>query len=462
MEANSSKELSRGYRFFLYIIILSSEGVCNLFAGILSSASKFVKQDLELSDKQFGSLNISNGIGRVLGCLLFSYFNTRMSRRILLFLYIFFNGISCSLFTLTNDLTILIVIRGIIGLSQMAPSIYVVNYIDQFGLREYKNAQMSSVQFVQAAGKSFAYLVHILVGLKNWKKGFHVQCIYMMFCSVIIIFSHEDYFSRTLYSKKESGLNAVTLFEEQPDEVIANSKDVGNSSSYFSDLCKMSKNKMFLMGLISRCVLFGLNTGLHFWFADYMRSALGVDNAKFIFMCYTIICLTGPAGGTIANLVFKKLIGDYRTKRASYSLIILHTISCFFGIGISLMPNVPLFVLSTIGYFIFNSCSLPLLQGILVNSIEKRLSVVAFSFANLLTQVVTSGPAPFLYGAINDKYKTLYPSLAMFCLMFIMFLALPFLIILAYLRNKIIDKANKDEKLIEKGVKGEKELEDKQ
>ena len=104
--------------------------------------------------------------------------------------------------------------------------------------------------------------------------------------------------------------------------------------------------------------------------------------------------------------------------------------------------------IATILFLIFNSSALPIVQGILISCVDKELGATGFAIANILTQVLTSGTTPLLYGIINDRFKERYPNLAMLCIMSLEFLAVPFLCILAYLRNKKFDEEdkNKEEK----------------
>jgi hypothetical protein len=50
-----------------------------------------------------------------------------------------------------------------------------------------------------------------------------------------------------------------------------------------------------------------------------------------------------------------------------------------------------------------------------------------------------------IYGYINDKYKNIYPRLAMVSIMSINLVAIPFLLFLAIFRNKKIDEDEKNE-----------------
>ncbi len=102
---------------------------------------------------------------------------------------------------------------------------------------------------------------------------------------------------------------------------------------------------------------------------------------------------------------------------------------------------------ATILFLIFNSSALPLLQGILISCVDPALSATGFAITNVLTQVLTSGTTPLLYGIINDRFKEQYPWMAMVCIMSLEFIAVPLLSILAILRNKKFDE---EEKLKEK------------
>jgi hypothetical protein len=54
-----------------------------------------------------------------------------------------------------------------------------------------------------------------------------------------------------------------------------------------------------------------------------------------------------------------------------------------------------------------------------------------------------------IYGYINDKYKNIYPRLAMVSIMSVNFLAVPLLLFLAILRNKRFDEEEKNKEKTE-------------
>ena len=171
-------------------------------------------------------------------------------------------------------------------------------------------------------------------------------------------------------------------------------------------------------------------------------------------MCYILINLIGPFGGIIANLLLKKYIGSYEGKKVSWPVVILQLISSLFAISIGLMNSLISICILTICYLIINSSVLALIQGIIISSVDKKLSATGFAFANICKQIIT-GPTPMIYGIINDNYKKEYPWLAMFCVMSFNLIAIPLLLCLAILKNKKKEEENSkdnqnDIELIEK------------
>jgi len=437
--------LSRCYRWFLFAIMVSIEGVMNVSSGLLSSATKEIKRDLQLTDAKFGSFGTANSFGRIISSTLFGMLNQVISRKWTTTLGVGFHAIFLFCFQITNNANILIFVRGLHGFTQMLPSIYVPVWINQFGIRSYRTVQITSVQLFQTIGKCIGYFLNMLFGLDNWKTGFFVEGAYLLFCAFCCLISSEDYFSRTLYRPKlteeeEKNLRiSCTVYEEQETQTEKKEK----KGSFFSDLAILSCHSLFMISMLCRCVLHGLNTCLHFWLADFMRTVCQEKNQLKITISYSIICFAGPFGGIIANAILKPIIGSYESRRASWPLVFIQLTASIFAISIGFMKTTISVSIATICFLIFNSSALPLVQGILISCVDKDLSATGFAIANILTQVLTSGTTPLLYGMINDKFKDRYPWMAMVCVMSLEFLAVPFLALLAILRNRKFDEEEK-------------------
>ena len=121
--------LSRYYRWFLFFIMITIEGVMNVSSGLLSSATKEIKKSLNMSDAKFGSFGTANSFGRIISSTLFGIFNQKMSRKWSTVLGIGFHALFIFAFQITNNANILIFVRGLHGFTQMPPQ-----FMFQFGL----------------------------------------------------------------------------------------------------------------------------------------------------------------------------------------------------------------------------------------------------------------------------------------------------------------------------------------
>ena len=437
--------LSRAYRLFLYGIMVSIEGVMNVSSGLLSSATKEVKKSLNMSDAKFGSFGTANSFGRIISSTLFGMFNQQISRKWSTSLGIGFHAIFLLCFHLTNNSNILVFVRGLHGFTQMPPSIYVPIWISQFSIRKYRTIQITSVQLFMTTGKCIGYFLNMIFGLENWKIGFTIEALYLLFCTVCCLCTSEDYFSRTLYRPKLSDENekndkiSCTMYEEQNTK----SEKEEKKGNFISDMSILICHPLYMLSMSCRVILHGLNTCLHFWLADFLRNVVKEQDQLKITIAYSIICFSGPLGGIITNAILKPIIGNYDSRKASWPLVFIQLIASAFAISIGFMRTTVTVSFFTICFLMFNSSALPLTQGILISCVDQKLSATGFAIANILTQVLTSGTTPLLYGIINDKYKHKYPSLAMICIMSLELIAVPLLAILAYLRNKKFDEEEK-------------------
>ena len=108
------------------------------------------------------------------------------------------------------------------------------------------------------------------------------------------------------------------------------------------------------------------------------------------------------------------------------------------------------FLILTLLYFLFDSSVIGIINGINISSVRPEIKATGFSIANLVTHALCSGPGPYLYGVVNDKYKDKFLGAGMLCMMFICAVDIPIFIIMTIIRNRKLDQKEKEkeEKLI--------------
>ena len=447
--------LSRKVRFILFIFIVSTELFMNNSSGLLSSASVAIKKEFNIGDKDFGLLGTSQGIGRVAGNLLYIYFNTKLSAKVILSFSLIAKGALAIIFKFSKDFKILVYVRGIVAIFRMPPSIYCGVWIDQFGIQKYKTVMMSTIPMVQTGGKMLGFLYHMIVGEENWSYGFVIQGSFLIFIGVVLIFFPNIYYSNNLKSKEKNKDNTERISEfeytERAKQIQKGGKESkSKTSQFFSDVYELVSNPIWSISMTGRALLFGITTTIHFWVSDYMKNVILIKDKKEVFMIYSIISILGPLGGVICNSFVNPLIGGYEKKKASYAAILLHLAEVICGMSMAFLRQKYYFLILTLLYFLFDSSVIGIINGINISSVRPEIKATGFSIANLVTHALCSGPGPYLYGVVNDKYKDKFLGAGMLCMMFICAVDIPIFIIMTIIRNRKLDQKEKEkeEKLI--------------
>ena len=454
-DTKGSIVLSRKIRFILFIFIVSTELFMNNSSGLLSSASVAIKKEFNIGDKDFGLLGTSQGIGRVAGNLLYIYFNTKLSAKVILSFSLIAKGALAIIFKFSKDFKILVYVRGIVAIFRMPPSIYCGVWIDQFGIQKYKTVMMSTIPMVQTGGKMIGFLYHMIVGEENWSYGFVIQGSFLIFIGVVLTFFPNIYYSNNLKSKEKNKDNTERISEfeytERAKQIQKGGKESkSKTSQFFSDVYELVSNPIWSISMTGRALLFGITTTIHFWVSDYMKNVILIKDKKEVFMIYSIISILGPLGGVICNSFVNPLIGGYEKKKASYAAILLHLAEVICGMSMAFLRQKYYFLILTLLYFLFDSSVIGIINGINISSVRPEIKATGFSIANLVTHALCSGPGPYLYGVVNDKYKDKFLGAGMLCVMFICAVDIPIFIIMTIIRNRKLDQKEKEkeEKLI--------------
>ena len=293
-----------------------------------------------------------------------------------------------------------------------------------------------------------------------------------MFVFVFVLFTPEKFFSNSLqhieiesrYSKSKK--DRTSSFERISKTLKHNTHKSSQHDSVFTIILQTIQNKVFVFGMIIRGLLMGTNTALHYWLNDYIRNALNINDTKSIFYGYTFVNLLSPIIGIFANSAMTYCFGSYENKNASCGLLVFHAITCLFGVSMLTMDSLVPFCLCLLMYFIFSSAALPMIQGILISSVPLHAKGTSFGFSNVFATLFISGPAPVVYGIINDHYKDSSKKMGMVFLMSLCCSGLLFIILLHVFRMESIRKEEKEKEVVlydaddeEKNYRFEQEME---
>ena len=458
--------LKRYYRFIAYLVMVSIEMAINVSSGVLSAASKTIKNQYTMLDVEFGYFGLAQGIGRTFGSIFYTTMVNQISAKWLGGAFSIVKGFVLASFELTQSKWVLIFLRGVIGFVHMPPSTYIPIWIDQYGLRKYKTVQMAFLQALVPVGKVLGFVLVNLSGEERWKLAYDIEGAYLVFCGLFIVLSPIQYFNRKVVlmtdeerptEYKTDEWKSISVFNQRESK-----KGESKSQQLWNDLKAVICSAEFEVCNCAKALQNGSQSCIHFWCGDFMINRLGIDGAKKTFI-YTGMNISGPLIGFIISPIVNRYFGSYETRHAPFVINVLHLITISFGLAATLINNITTFIICMTLFFGLLSLCLAMTNGCLMLSVNRELKGMCYSVGNITCMSITGALCPVIYGKVNDIFNPRGIRYAgMLSIMLINGSASIFLFILGRMRWKRYTKPEeKGEELVDKDNEEGKELEEK-
>ena len=438
--------LYKSIRILVYCLLLLSIIFINISTGIFSSSSIDIKIHLKINDYQFGQFFLYSSIGKIIGSLLFFAIKNSINRKILLILTTLINSIIMITFNFTNLFWLIVLLKGVMGMTDMIIQIFAPIWIQQFGIAKYKLGLTSIIQLSNPFGKVIAFFGD---NYFSWLTIFKIEGVIfgLIFISLIIIPNQYTAKNILILIDNETGEELIDKRSEQNVTFYTVTEDNDNDSnkalplldknnnnfekeletnlninnlisqngnkkimhtttniSFFARLKMIFNNKIFMLALIIRTLLIGIQSTISFWIPDIIIRLEDIQKktSQNLFSNILII-ITPPLGSFISRIMGEyTIIGHKRKKKKILYIIFLYIISC---ISCLFIPDKKSFsFIATIIFFLFvSSAILPMLHGICVSSINKRIKEHIFSFIHIFTLFFGTGIMPYIFGYIYEK-----------------------------------------------------------
>jgi MFS family permease len=197
-----------------------------------------------------------------------------------------------------------------------------------------------------------------------------------------------------------------------------------------------------MISLTIRVILIGIETTIALWIPDIIINLIEIKRKSSLNLFGNIlIIITPPLGSFITRIMGPfTIVGNKRKRNTVVLLIFFYILSVL--ISILIPENKSFSFVATIIVFLFCSATcLPMLQGISLSVINKKIKDKIFSFIHIFTLFFGTGLMPFIFGYVyqyNESNKILAVKYFLYANLGIGFLLLPILIYLVY-RNDFRD-----------------------
>ena len=447
---NANKEnkltLYKSIRILVYCLLLLSIIFINMSASIFPSSSIDIKEYLKINDYQFGQFFLYSSFGKIIGSILYFTIKRVINRKVLLILTTLINSTILIVFQFTNSFWVFSLLKGIMGITDMLIQIFVPVWIQQFGIAKYKLGLTSIIQLSNPFGKVLAFIGNnYFLWLTIYKiLGVFFGLIFISFIIIpnqytaknILILIDNETGEEMIDKRSEQNVTFYTVTEDDEDSSnksvplldknnnnngveLESNLNINNlisqngnkkimhvttNISFFSRLKMIFNNKIFMISLIIRTLLIGIQSTLSFWIPDIIIRLEDIQKktSQNLFSNILII-ITPPLGSFMSRLMGNfTIIGHKRKKKTTIFLILSYGLSCICGLFI---PNKKSFsfIASIIVFLFCSSASLPMLQGICMSSINKKIKENIFSFIHIFTLFFGTGVLPYIFGFIYEK-----------------------------------------------------------
>ena len=402
-ELQNKGMLSKDIIWVLMLVISLIHGLMCISQGILSSCVTDIKQELFLSDKNYGMFGTISGLGSLIGSLIFTLIIEHVSHKYLICTMLIINSISHLAFFFKVKYSLLLFSRFISGFASVFCYIYFPMWVDEFGIREWINFMQTTVQVSNTIGHIFGYFFYYLLGSKFWKYGFLSET-FSVCCLVLILVLIPDIYYDKDDTEKENSYNIVNADEEM--KLKNENNDIQNrpkkeKSTIGKDIICNIPYMLITLYRTNRLFIF---VAIDFWFSDYLQNSLFVYEPYKIFLSYSFTIVSAPLLGLILGGIISNKIGGPKGKNSFKAMFYLQILSVIFGFLSNFPKNIIYFTLFMSLYMLLNSASGLISISASYAVIPKNLIGTATGIYSVVVNLAGFLPAPYAYAFLKNLF----------------------------------------------------------
>ena len=382
--------LSKKIIWILLVLISLNHAFLYISPGILSSGITQIKYEMKLSDEAFGLFGTINGLGSLIGSIIFTLIIEKVNHKHLIVLVLIINCICHFAFYLKLSYFILLFSRFLSGFVTIFCFTYFPMWVDKFGINNWVNFMQTVVQISKTFGNVLGYFIFFILGSRKWNYGFLIESILV---SVVVFFMYlipNDYYDKKYIDfEREKEIKAVSTIvnggSEEKETII---KDIFCNIPYL------------LLGLYKGNRFF-IYVAIQFWFSNYLQTTLAVTERHIIFFSYSITMILASFLGNIFGGIILNLIGGPNSKHSFIAMFFLQLISVFFGFFSNKINSIYYFngMMSLYNFFNFASGMITISAGFAI--MPKTIKGTANGIFAVLLNLMAFLPAPYGYALIK-------------------------------------------------------------
>ena len=400
----SNFTLSKCLRIVIYSLLFITITTINISNGLFPYSALSIKTDLHLNNAMFGLFALANSIGKIIGSFVFIYTINNTNRKWLLILTLLSKSLFIYLFARNSDNNtfLLLIYKSYLGMAGMIINNYVPLWIEQFSMHSVKVYLKSLIQIGNPLGKITSFIISHSF---SWRTILYIESVVLLSCALVLACIKHLYFSSKVVILINTETNEEHIDKKEQKVInVFNSNDNNNYSLYMK-LCFVLKIKLYIISLLLKVLIIGVQSTLQYWIPDYMLTTLRIENNSLMKLLSNIlIIVSSPFGAFFCGLFISFSFTGYKQHNRSFILVVcFYIVACVCAFYIPYIALPKLFVFAVVVFSFVSSACLHMLQGIYMSAVDKDMKGIAFTLSNCVSFLVGSGMMPWVYGVQKEK-----------------------------------------------------------
>ena len=397
--------LSKCVRVVIYAVLFITIISINVSNGLFPYSAISIKSDLCVNYSMFGMFALANNIGKIIGSFVFIHTINNTNRKWLIILTLLSKSLFIYLFAYNtnNNIILLLVYKSYLGMASMIINNYVPLWIEQFSMHNVKVYLKSLIQIGNPLGKITSFIINHSL---SWRTILYIESIVLLSCAFILACIKHLYFSSKVVILINTETNEEHIDKREQKVInVFNSNDNNNNYTLYMKLCFVLKIKLYIISLLLKVFIVGVQSTLQYWIPDYMLTTLHIeDNSSMKLLSNMLIIISSPFGAFFCGLFISFSFIGYKQQNKSFILVIcFYIVACICAFYIPYIAQPKLFVFAVVVFSFVSSACLHMLQGICMSVVDKEMKGIAFTLSNCVSFLVGSGMMPLVYGVQKEK-----------------------------------------------------------
>ena len=422
-------------RNFIFNIFLLSDLFLNYDTGVIPASLIQITKEIDLDYSEQALIGSLVYLGLSFASIFVGFIFSKFSPSKVCSVILLLNCISCFIFSMSINKSILFTMRFLMGVTEAFIVIYGPVWVNNFSPPEHSATWMGILHSCSIFGVFLGYLAASLIlnffkGLLSWRFAIQIQGFVEIFLSLFFWVEKDEYINVDIRKKKP--LNEIE-FDGNEINVHKNSEgspsfispsnicrvgsrkhdpridtiELGNIGRYYLQAKTVLTNKLYVLITLSLTCIYFIVTGIQFWITKYLIEILNVEPIV-VNVIFAIISITAPLSGVLFGGTLSDKYGGYKGKYETKALQMCTAfgiLAFFFGLPMGFMFQITYLSILLWTFLFFGAAIIPIGTGVMISCVPKDCQATSSSISQLVFNLLGYFSSPMVTGFIMDRFE---------------------------------------------------------